>query len=303
MPQPILERNTLDQFKEPQPSGDLLGQQDIMNNHHHTHEVDQPDHFEVITRDVDPASVDGSKLEDLIDLHPAAKELAERLRETRGEYKLPEQKDREYVENIKSVRQEIGQQIMEKLGIAEEDDEVKARRQETERLQSLGRVLTSLTHEETDDELMAKYHLVDENGGMTAESMNSPLFTAETRRAFERYMKFAAQFDAMEQAEAFNGSALKNTKAASNLRGEAHNYVATLVEADLGLPFDAARRFVAKAREARVPGLHEKINYASLLRGEKLADKFGHDAAAFTRTSLQGMINKPMDHESDPNNS
>jgi hypothetical protein len=101
----------------------------------------------------------------------------------------------------------------------------------------------------------------------------------------------------MEQAEKLTGTALRNTPQASNMRGEAHDTVAHLVERDLGLPFEAARRFVAKMREAKVPGTHEKTDYAALLRGEKLAEKFGHDAAAFTRESLKGLIEKPMDHE------
>lgn len=257
------------------------------------------DPIEDLIQGIDPQTVDEEAIEDLVDQHPLAHELAQRLKDARA-LNLSRKQEEEYVENIRSVRSEIGHQIKSRLGLTEEDPQEVARRKELERLKLLGSIISTLTHEETEDELLAKYHLVDEDGRMTKESMKSPLFRGDTGAAFNRYMKYAIQFDAMEEAEKKLGIPLKNAPAASNMRGTAHNAVAELVARDLGLPFDSSRRFVAKARDAIVPGLQEKTNYATLLQGEKLAARFGNDMAAFTRTSLKGLIDEPMEHENNP---
>lgn len=201
------------------------------------------------------------------------------------------------VASIKSLRREIGEQFKERLGIVEESPEAKDRRLEIDRLNQLGVILANLTGNESDDVLLAKFGLVTSSGNMTPESMQSPLFKIETQKAFTTYLHYAQLYDRLEQAEELAGRALKNTAEASIVRTEMHDRVARLVADDLGLSFNPARRLVAKAREAVVPGLHEKTSYADLIRGQRLIDKFGSDALVFSQEALKKIIESPMSHE------
>src|SRR5262249_37630733 len=88
---------------------------------------------------------------------------------------------------------------------------------------------------------------------------------------------------------------------ASDLRGEAHNAVASMVADDLGLPFQDAGRFVAKAGDGIIPGSGERTSYPNLERGQRLAEEFQGDAAAFTRAAVGDMIRqhgRPGAHQS-----
>jgi hypothetical protein len=260
-------------------------------------DIPQVDPIDHIITGVVADELDEKNLNALIDCHPDVQTITARLENLRnGQTKAPNQ-ERELVDAIRAKRGEIGRQIKERLGVIEESPEDKERRLEIERLRRLGTILTTLKHKEPDDELLAKFGLIDNNGNMTEGSMDSPLFRSDTRRAFNQYLDYAREYDRLERAEKEAGLRLINTVEAEVLRFDAHNAVARLVARDFGLPYDSARRFVAKAREAVTPGLHEKTDYATLLRGQSLADKFGRDALALTKESLKSFIDSPMDHE------
>jgi hypothetical protein len=215
----------------------------------------------------------------------------------RGDKSHTSNQEKHLVETIRVKREEVKQQLKTKLGISEEAPEAREKRLEIERLNKLGSILTKLASEETDDELLVKFGLVNSSGEMTRESMVSPLFRLDTQAAFDTYLNYAQEYDRLEKAEEELGTKLINTAEASITRRKAHDFVADLVSRDLGLPFNAARRFVDKARDAITPGLNEKTDYAATLRGRRLADKFGHNALAFTQESLRSIIESPMPHE------
>ena len=255
------------------------------------------DPIERLVEGVNPNELKGEAFESLIDRHPTVEHKVSYLDYLRNNKQLTPEREKELVEDIKKQRNMVGSQLKARLGIVEEDPEARTKRLERERVVALAKIVATITHEETDDELLVKFGLIDENGKMTRESMNSPLFREDTKRNFNTYMQYAKQYDALEHAEAEQGIHLKNTAQASNLRTEAHDVVAKLVTRDLGLPFEIARRFVAKSRDAIVPGLHEKYNYAEFLRVQKLGERFSNDALAFTEESLRSIIAKPMDRE------
>ena len=267
----------------------------------HGGEAYQIDPIDRIIQGVDPTTLTTDGLDDLIDQHPVAQELAHRLKDVRDTSKLSFNADRAYVDNIIHVRGNIGEVILKKLGITSEEDEIVLRRREAQRLHALAEVSATVYSRDSEDIVLAKYGLLDNEGRMTRESIDSPLFREDTKRSFRTYTSYAIQFDAMEQAEEFAGVPLKNTVQASNLRKDAHDAVAHLVVRDLGLSFDIARRFVAKMREQLVPGSHEKTSYATLLKGEKIATQFGNDALAFTQDRLKSIIHEPMPHENSDN--
>ncbi|MGH7237026.1 MAG: hypothetical protein ACREGF_00635 [Candidatus Saccharimonadales bacterium] len=255
------------------------------------------DPIDEIVKGVDPSELDDDKLADLVEQHPAVNGLLSELlaRRVTG---IRQQEEREHMDRLSAARIEIGNQIKLKLGLKVENPKESARQKELERLQALGKVLMSLTGEESEDDLLQKYGLVDDEGVMNPDSISSPLFHQETKRAFASYLRYVEQFDALQEAEMASGARLRGIDKANNLRSEAHDAVAKLVMQDIGLPFDAARRFVAKMREARVPGSQEKMSYGAILRvGGKLSERCGHDAAAFTEEALRDLIDKPMDHE------
>ncbi len=248
---------------------------------------------------------DDGKLQALIDLHPDVREVTEELNIRRSSNNLDEKIEKELVESIRQARSNTEHHIKAKLGITEELPDEVERRKEIERLNALGIVFQSLKSDDTDEQLLIKYGLMNKDGQMTLESMKSPLFKSDTRNAFSQYLSYVQQFDALQEAEAIQGIAIKNIGEADRLRAQAHNIVADLVNRDCKFPFDVARRFVAKSRDAILPGSHEQATYAKLLRGQKLGDKYGHDALAMTEDTLKSIIDLPMAHElteEDPKN-
>jgi len=261
----------------------------------------EEDPIDRIIQGVNVSDLDEDKLDQLIDQHPQVKAAMAPLIGQRKTGTYTREQEQEYRNNIVNTRQEVGSQIKAKFGIIEENPETRERRLEAERLRALGNILVTVTHDEDgdDNKLLTKYGLVDEEGKMTEASMSSPLFKADTRSAFSQYMRYAVQYDALEAAEAIEHHPIKNIGPADIMRKKAHNAVAKFVQRDLGLglSFDEARRFVQKAREAIVPNSGETTSYAKLLRGQKLAEKFGHDAAAFAHESLRNLIDEPTEQE------
>lgn len=253
------------------------------------------DHFS--TEDIS----NDEKLQALIDLNPNVQRVTSELVNKRNSGNLGKDNEAELVANVRQERDEIERKIKERFGIVEISPEEQERRKEIERLKKLGEILGTLNGHESDEELLVKFGLMGEDGQMSAESMNSPLFKLDTRAAFKQYIDYAIQFDALQEAEAMSGTAVKNIGAANSMRRKAHNVVSKFVQRDLGLSFDDARRFVAKSREAIFPGTHEKGNYARLIRGQKLGERYGHDALEMTKDKLKNIIESPMAHELDEN--
>jgi hypothetical protein len=226
----------------------------------------------------------------LIDRHPEIRTLQGHLVAQR-EVGISPADDQEAVTRMRAARQAVGTEIKRRLGLVEErkPDEERA---EEERLARLGEIQQSLTGEETDDELLARFGVTDGRGNMTPVSMQSPLFRRDTGKAFKQYMDAVVQYLAMERAEEMAGTRVRGTLEASDLRGQAHDAVSQMVAEDLGLPFADARRFVAKARDGIIPGSGERNNYANLVRGRKLAEEFGGDVAAFTRAALGDIVRR-----------
>jgi hypothetical protein len=242
-------------------------------------------------------NLDDEALDQRVDKHPFIKELTASLNAKRHSGEFNSETEKSAIEEIRRERKNISDQIKRKLGITEEDPEQHDRQLETERLRKLGAILSTLNFEENDDELLAKFGIIDSNGNMTSETMNSPLFKEDTRVAFNTYLHYVKQFEAFQEAEQIEGHAVRNIEQADKLRVEAHDAVAQLVARDLNLPYELARRFVAKSRDEIIPGANEKSRYATLLRGQKLAEQFGHDALAITEEYLRGVIKEPMPHE------
>lgn len=242
-------------------------------------------------------NLDDETLDRQVDKHPFIKELTASLNTKRHSGEFNPETEKSAVEEIRRERKNISDQIKRKLGIVEVDPEQRDRQLETERIRKLGTILSSISFEEGDDELLAKFGIIDSNGNMTSETMNSPLFKRDTRMAFNTYLQYVKQFEAFQEAEKIEGHAMRNIEQADRLRVEAHDAVAHLVSRDLNLPYELARRFVAKSRDEIIPGANEKSRYATLLRGQKLAEQFGHDALAMTKEYLSSVINEPMPHE------
>ena len=241
------------------------------------------------------------KLQALIDLNPEVQIVTSELVNRRGIGKFSKDVEAELVGNVRLTRNDVERKIKERLGIIELTPEEQERRNEIERLKKLGEILGTLSGHENDEELLVKFGLMGDDGQMTTESMNSPLFKIDTRAAFKQYIDYAIQFDALQEAEAMSGTPVRNIGEANTMRRQAHNIVSKFVQRDLGLSFEDSRRFVAKSREAIFPGTHEKGNYARLIRGQKLGERYGHDALEMTRDKLKNIIESPMAHELDEN--
>jgi len=252
------------------------------------------DPIDVIMGGLDPnmlRRLDDDAIEDLVDQHPAAQEAMRRLREARATHLGAREAEGKLMRAAQETRKLIGGEIRSRLGLEVIDEEGQRQRQEQERQQALARIKSSLTGQEDERQLLGAFGLVDETTGkMSSDSIQSPLFRNDTQQAFNKYLRFASNFDAMQSAEEAMGVGLKHSAEASNLRGEAHNTVANFVTRDLGLEFDDARKIVTKMREDVIPGSGETMNYAALLRGEKLANRYGHDAAAMTRDQLGPLL-------------
>jgi hypothetical protein len=269
---------------------------------HEPHEApgQQPeDPIEAIARDIDPSALDEDTIQGLIDRHPDVKSAMDELERARHTHLTARGREKEAMATAQEVRRQIGDQLLTRLGLKTESPEEKVVRLEEERQKSLMEIKRTLTGHETEDELLAAFKLTDEEGRLTRDSIHCPLFRTETQNAFETYLRFAADYDAMEKAQMEFGIHMKNSAKASAVRREAHNAVAAMVAKDLGMEFnptakdleeEPARRIVTKMRESIIPGSGEKFRYAELLRGQKLAERFGNDNGAMAETRLDPII-------------
>ena len=258
-----------------------------------------------LAQNVDPATLDEDALQDIIDQHPDVQAATKELEEARRTHLQARGGEAAAMEKARSVRAQIGEQLLVRLGLKVESPEEKAARQEAEHQKALAEIKGSLTGQETEEELLTAFRLTDNNGKMSRDSIHSPLFRPATQEAFETYLRFAAEYDAMEKAQQEFGIPIKNAAKASSVRREAHNAVAAMVAEDLGMEFnpnakdlgsEPARRIVTKMRESVIPNSGEKGRYAELLRGQKLAERYGNDNGAMAEAKLDPILHSKKQH-------
>lgn len=149
---------------------------------------------------------------------------------------------------------------------------------EKQRKAFLKEVSDNLSGEETEDELLQKFQLLDEAGKLTPNSINSPLFRKRTSMAFKAYISSVKSHMDMVDYMQVTGDRTTDAdaKAADSIRTKAHDTVSREVAEDLGIEFEAARSLVAKMRDDTIPKASEKDTYAtsSMRVGQKLSENY-----------------------------
>lgn len=152
------------------------------------------------------------------------------------------------------------------------------------RLARLAEVLKGLNGQETDEEVLKKFEILNDKGEI---HLDSPLFHTVTRRAFEMYMKTVDEFTGLSYVEQSTGTRVRGIGKANQDRTIMHDLTAELVSTDLGMKFADARSLVAKARESRIPGSSEQNLYGvSARRAMKTAESYGYDVGTWADDQL-----------------
>lgn len=154
---------------------------------------------------------------------------------------------------------------------------------EDHRGQVLGEITESFSGDEEQEEVLRKFGLLDEDGHLGQDSIESPLFSRKTQLAFHTYMSAVKSHLEMVTYMQSTGDKTANDDAgiADQIRTRAHDRVAEWVAQDLGVDFEVARSLVAKMREHKLPQSGEAQPYAtaSMRIGKKYAEKYaGHTA-------------------------
>jgi hypothetical protein len=169
---------------------------------------------------------------------------------------------------------------------------------ESDRLDALAIIRSSLSGDETDEEVLRTYGLLDEKKVVNIES---PLFRAETKQAFNQYMRLVTRFRAAADAEEY-GAKIKDAPKVDRDRVEIHDDTATLVAEDLGIGFDSARSLVEKMRDLREPGSDEKSRYTMAIRemAHHLEDTGGHfgDISEPVKKSVHSLVERRHNKDS-----
>jgi hypothetical protein len=177
---------------------------------------------------------------------------------------------------IDQVRNEVLEQQGFNINLEKLEEEAEARRQD-----KIKEIHSSLTGEESEDDILKTFGLVDEEGHLGEHSVDSPLFKERTRLAFAAYTSSVTAFKALVDYNNLMGVPTKNTGKANLLRRDAHDRVSNEVAEDLGLDFKTSRKLVAKIRDSKIPGSGEKEVYSrsSLRLGRRLAERYNGDLA------------------------
>jgi hypothetical protein len=187
-------------------------------------------------------------------------------------------------------------ELLVQHGVKIDIDEVGAKIEE-QRVKKLSEIHESLSGKETDDELLNKLHLVDDQGRFGDDTLNSPLFRERTKMAFEVYRSAVNSFQVFVDYNQMHGVAAKNVGKADAMRRDAHNEVASMISDDLGLDFDTARRLAAKIRDSVMPESSETNTYArSIMRiGRRLTKRYGDDLEAVMSEELKPVLEQPSE--------
>ncbi len=152
------------------------------------------------------------------------------------------------------------------------DPSVVQQQRERQRLDRLAVISEHLTGEETPEELLHRFGLLD---GDDKATIDSPLFRDETKHAFAAYLDAVRQFDGASRVEQQFGQPTRRGAEANTMRQQIHDMVAEMIAADLSVPFDDGRRLAAKIRDGAIPNSGENRAY---LRGiAKQLEKWDND--------------------------
>jgi hypothetical protein len=167
------------------------------------------------------------------------------------------------------------------------EDESEARRKGF-----LERINESLTGEESSEELLQKFQLLDKGNHLTAQSIESPLFRKRTSMAFKSYISTVkSHMDMVDYMRAMGESSTNaDAKAANDIRVRAHDAVSREIATDLGISFEAARSLVAKMRDGVIPEASEKHTYTQA--GKRLAEKYANHTAWMVEDKTKTIFRK-----------
>ena len=228
----------------------------------------------------------------------AQPEVAEGIRELREAQSRHSHDVPELVSHNRDLFEAARIRLLQEQGfevsVKDAEEESEMRRQK-----ELADIHSTLKGKETEVELLQKFHLLNKDGQLTPESINSPLFRKRTSMAFTSYLSAVkSHMDMVDymQVSGYGGDGA-DAMAADQVRSRAHDRVAQEVAEDLNIEFDKARRLVAKMRDEIIPRGSENQTYAdaSLRIGQALSARYANRASLMMKDKTKAIFTDPED--------